>query len=786
MQMGNAPRPHDKPDVAWAGRSLGKYRIAELIGIGGMGVVYKAQDSILERYVALKILPEELASDKTMLQRFLEEAKAAAKLVHPNAVTIHEVAQENQTHYIAMELVNGGSAGDHLEQHGAYSVLEATRIAADACQGLAAAHDVGLVHRDIKPANLLRTSDGKVKIADFGLAKNVVRKTQQLTQADQVVGTAYFMSPEQCESRPVDRRSDVYSLGATYYSLITGVNPYDGRSVVQVMFAHCHANVPDPRSVKPQIPVSCATIIARAMAKNPVDRYQTAEEMLADLNALTAGLSGSSEIDLPSQSDPNRRPIPHAQSPGPERSAKLSSPHVQGAESGIPKRRVPVWLGAGLAALVASLLMIAVFLYLRNPGSPPDGKRDESKASLDTQTGVPISTGPPIKVGILHSLTGTMASSGAAVVDATLLAIEELNDAGGAMGRPIEAVVADGRSDPAVFAQEAERLITRDRVSTVFGCWTSSGRKTVVPIFERYDHLLVYPLQYEGLEQSPSVIYTGAAPNQQIIPAVKWAYAFQNKRRFFLVGSDYVFPRTANEIIKDTLKELGAELVGEEYLLFGSADVDGIIARIQKSNPDVILNTINGDSNVPFFRALRSARIHPDTISTISFSIGEEELRHLDVADMADDFAAWNYFQSLDSPENKQFLNRFRAKYGPQRVVTDPMEAAYFGVKLWAQAVEASGSDQAAEIRRAMRNQRMRAPHGDVRVDPESQHTYKTPRIGRIQSDGQFEVIWTAAHPEPPMPYPKSRTTEQWKGLLHDLFTGWGEQWAAPAHLPAN
>jgi urea transport system substrate-binding protein len=241
-----------------------------------------------------------------------------------------------------------------------------------------------------------------------------------------------------------------------------------------------------------------------------------------------------------------------------------------------------------------------------------------------------------------------------------------------------------------------------------------------------------------------------------------------------------VFPRTANEIIKDNLLELGAELVGEEYLPLGTSDVKPVVAKIVEAKPDVILNTINGDTNIAFYSELRAAGVTPETVPTISFSVGEGELQHLNVSEMAGDFAAWNYFQSVDTPENEAFVAAFKAKYGPQRVLTDPMEAAYFGVKLWAQAVAYANSDAPIEIRRAMRNQRMQAPSGDVRIDPATQHTFKTPRIGRIVANGQFEIVWTAASPEAPQPYPGSRTSEEWKGFLHDLHAGWGSQWAAP------
>jgi urea transport system substrate-binding protein len=373
-----------------------------------------------------------------------------------------------------------------------------------------------------------------------------------------------------------------------------------------------------------------------------------------------------------------------------------------------------------------------------------------------------------------------MEESESPVVDATLLAIEELNKAGGVLGRPVEAIVRDGRSEPQHFAEEARKLLVDEKVCTVFGCWTSASRKTVVPIFERHGNLLVYPVQYEGLEQSPNVIYLGAVPNQQIIPALDWVFAFQRKRRFFLVGSDYVFPRTANAIIRDELAALGAEIVGEEYLPLGDFNVQPIVDKIVAAKPDAILNTINGDSNVPFFQRLRAAGITPDKTVTLSFSIGEHELRRLDPRTMAGDLAAWNYFQSLDNPENQKFVEAFRAKYGPQRVVTDPMEAAYVGVKLWADAVRQAKSDDTIKIRKAFTTQSMLAPEGKLTIDPATQHAFKTPRIGRVTPNGQFEVVWSEVKPEAPQPFPPSRTRAQWEEFLADLYHGWGDHWTAP------
>ncbi|MBF0359320.1 MAG: urea ABC transporter substrate-binding protein [Magnetococcales bacterium] len=390
-------------------------------------------------------------------------------------------------------------------------------------------------------------------------------------------------------------------------------------------------------------------------------------------------------------------------------------------------------------------------------------------------------TKAPIKVGILHSLTGTMAISEKSVVDASLMAIAEINESGGLLGRRIEPVVVDGKSDWPTFASEAERLITQEQVKIIFGCWTSACRKTVRPVFERLNHLLVYPIQYEGLEQSPNIIYTGAAPNQQILPAVRWSFKNLGKK-VFLVGSDYVFPRTANAIIKDAVAALDGEVVGEEYVLLGSHKVDEMVAKIVEAKPDVILNTINGDSNISFFKALRKAGITPKQIPTLSFSIAEEELRTMDIASMAGDFASWNYFQSIDTPENRAFVRRFKDRYGENRVTDDPIEAGYFGVYLWSQAVVTAGSADTKLVRQAIKNEIFQAPEGTVFLNADTNHTWKSARIGQIRPNGQFKIIWNSKKPVRPIPYPYSRSRTDWDRFLNSLQQGWGGLWANPGH----
>ncbi len=386
-----------------------------------------------------------------------------------------------------------------------------------------------------------------------------------------------------------------------------------------------------------------------------------------------------------------------------------------------------------------------------------------------------------IKVGILHSVTGPMAISERSMVDAEMLAIEELNAKGGLLGKRIVPVLADGRSDWPTFAKEAERLITQEHVATIFGCWTSASRKNVKPIVEKHNHLLIYPMAYEGLEQSPNIVYTGAAPNQQIIPALKWS-CDNLGRRFFLVGSDYVWPHSVNAIIKDQLKALGGELAGEEYIFFGSSEVGPAIRRILEAKPDVIFSAVVGDSNIAFYKALVAAGIRPDKTPVISVSIGEDELRKLPVKDVVGNFAAWNYFQSISRPENIAFVERFKKRYGAERVTSDVIEAAYFSVFLWAQAVDEDGSADVTRVRKAILGQSLNAPEGVVSVDPETQHTWRSVSIGKIRPDGQIDLVWTSQKAIRPVPYPVSRSRSDWDLFLEDLHERWGKRWANPVN----
>ncbi|MBD2429156.1 urea ABC transporter substrate-binding protein [Phormidium sp. FACHB-1136] len=393
------------------------------------------------------------------------------------------------------------------------------------------------------------------------------------------------------------------------------------------------------------------------------------------------------------------------------------------------------------------------------------------EAGGGTTEGGTAPSGETVKVGILHSLSGTMAISETTVVDAEKLAIKEINDAGGVLGQQIEAVVEDGASDWPTFAEKAEKLIDQDQVAVVFGCWTSASRKAVLPVFESKDHMLWYPVQYEGQECSKNIFYTGAAPNQQIEPAVDWL--LENKGKdFFLVGSDYVFPRTANTIIKEQLKAKGGNTVGEDYLPLGNTEVTPIITKIKAALPNggVIFNSLNGDSNVAFFKQLQGAGMGPDLYPVMSVSVAEEEVRQIGPEFLVGHLASWNYFQTVETPENEKWVADFKAEYGEDRVTNDPMEAAYIMVYLWKQAVEAAGSFDIAAVRAAAYGQNMAAPEGPVTMNA-NHHLSKTVRIGEVKEDGMFEILWATDGPIDPEP---------WNQFVPDT-KGFACDWSDPA-----
>jgi len=384
--------------------------------------------------------------------------------------------------------------------------------------------------------------------------------------------------------------------------------------------------------------------------------------------------------------------------------------------------------------------------------------------------GLPAHAQETIKVGVLHSLSGTMAISETVLKDTVLMAIEEINAKGGVLGKKLEPVVVDPASNWPLFAERARQLITQDKVAVVFGCWTSVSRKSVLPVFEELNSLLFYPVQYEGEELSKNVFYTGAAPNQQAIPAVEYLMSKDggSAKRFVLLGTDYVYPRTTNKILRAFLKSKGIpdSDIMETYTPFGHSDYQTIIANVKKfaseGKKTAVISTINGDSNVPFYKELGNAGLKATDVPVVAFSVGEEELRGVDTKPLVGHLAAWNYFMSIKNPTNTAFIKKWSdyakakniAGHRDRPLTNDPMEATYIGINMWAQAVEKAKSTDTDKVIAAMAGQTFTAPSGIVsKMDEKNHHLHKSVFIGEVKADGQFDVVWKTPGPVKAQPW---------------------------------
>lgn len=356
-----------------------------------------------------------------------------------------------------------------------------------------------------------------------------------------------------------------------------------------------------------------------------------------------------------------------------------------------------------------------------------------------------------IKIGVLHSLSGTMAISETTLKDTVLMMVDDLNKRGGLLGKKVEAVVVDPASNWPLFAEKARELLVKDKVAVVFGCWTSVSRKSVLPVFEELNGLLFYPVQYEGEESSNNVFYTGAAPNQQAIPAVEYLMSEEGGgvKRWVLEGTDYVYPRTTNKILDAFLKSKGVapEDIKVNYTPFGFSDWQTEVAAIKSfassGKKTAVVSTINGDANVPFYKELANAGVKASDIPVVAFSVGEEELAGIDTKNLVGHLAAWNYFQSVKNPTNDAFIKAWHDFIkNPKRVTNDPMEATYIGFKMWTHAVEQAGTTDVDAVRQAMYGQKVQAPSGPVEVMNTNHHLSKPVMIGEIRPDGQFDVVW--------------------------------------------
>ena len=373
-----------------------------------------------------------------------------------------------------------------------------------------------------------------------------------------------------------------------------------------------------------------------------------------------------------------------------------------------------------------------------------------------------------IKVGVLHSLSGTMAISETVLKDVTLMAIDEINAKGGVLGKKLEAVVVDPASNWPLFAEKARQLLSQDKVAVVFGCWTSVSRKSVLPVFEELNGLLFYPVQYEGEELSKNVFYTGAAPNQQAIPAVEYLMSKEGggAKRWVLLGTDYVYPRTTNKILRAFLKAKGVadKDIDEKYTPFGHSDYQTIVADIKKfaaGGKTAVVSTINGDSNVPFYKELGNAGLKATDVPVVAFSVGEEELRGVDTKPLVGHLAAWNYFMSIKGPVNDAwkkewaaYAKKMKLAGADKPLTNDPMEAAWIGIHMWKQAVEKAKSADVDKVIAAMAGQTFKAPSGITsEMDEKNHHLHKAVFIGEVQADGQFKVVWKTPGPVKAQPW---------------------------------
>lgn len=715
------------------------FEIQRELGRGGMGMVYLARQTALDRLVAVKMLLGGARARPKDLARFEIEARAVARLHHPHIVQIYDVGTVEDCPFLVLEYMEGGDldgalAGRTLSPARAASLLEVL------ARAVHHAHQSGVIHRDLKPGNVLLTyrkqsADGEVelgdaKITDFGLARRLGQKNN-LTGTGAILGTPAYMAPEQAAGRNerVGPGTDIYALGAILYQVLTGVPPLEGESDWETTRKVLEDPPVPPSRHRPEIPAELDSICLRCLRKEPADRYLGADQLADDLRRF---LAGQPVPPMPPESKPILPPPPKSWS-----------------------RRL--WLaGAGGTVAAAAGYWIAQ-RWLDRP------------------------LGQPIKLGLLHSMTGTMSLSERPLVYTERLAIDELNEAGGLLGRPVASVVADGQSQEDGFARAADQLIDQEKVVALVGCWTSASRKAVVEVVERHDNLLLYPVEFEGLESSQHVVYLGSAANQQVVPALAWMREKMGKKRFFLFGSDYIFPRASAAFIKAELQRSGLALAGEAYLPLGGVDVSPLLHQMVDARPDAILNFINGDSNVTLFRRMREVGIKPAEVPTMSFSLSEQEVTSIGIELMKGDYLVSGYFQSLPNEANKRFLGKLRATVvGERRVASDAMATAYVAVHLWAQAVKAAGTTEAHAVRQAMLEQTLEGPAGKVKIDAASGYAYRYARVGRIKADGAIEVVHESANLIRPEVYPSTGTHEEWDNFLREWYDRWGGRWSAP------
>ena len=642
-------------------------------------------------------------------------------------------------------------------------------------------------------------------MADFGLVKELTQTGADgmpFTQENAVLGSPQYMSPEQCRSMPVDSRSDIYSLGASYYTMLTGKAPYGSGAPMALMVEHCSSPTPDPRLISPDVPQECVDILELAMKKDPAERFQTAAEMRAALEAALAsaapaqfhyllpantprqparnrqvdelraaleaqhGEGATLEVSVES-SAPEPAPSPSTASPDSDSSDERRIAMLEAALAraptarvSIPSRRQFFWDRHGKKAVVlAGVGILAAFLFAASL----------FRRLLYDAPGAQAAVRPTIKVGVIHSLSGPMSQMARSVADATMLAIDDLNEQGGLLGRTIDAALVDGKSDVESFAAATERLLTREKVQVVFGGLHAESRRGIRQAVEAHDNLLLYPGASEGLEDSPNIFYLGGVPSQRIDPALRYGIQTLGGKRIFLLGSNQLYSRALSAMIHDQIRELGGKVVGEKQLPADALDFAGTLKKIAAAEPELVVSTLRGDANVYFFRLWqkRDKRLHD--LHVLSLSLDENIMSLLDGVDLSQTYVAGSYFQAIPRKENAAFIDRFRKKYGEHHVITEEMEAAYSSVYLWAQAVRAARDFKVPEVRQALRAQTFQGPGATYQFEPNTNYALKAFHLARIAPGNKIELLESSPSPLRPLVFPPSRTRAQWDALLEHL-----------------
>jgi serine/threonine protein kinase len=734
--VGNSPPPAPS-SVAIPG-----HEILEEIGRGGMGVVYKARHLGLDRVVALKMILAGKGAGPEERARFEAEARAAAKLNHPQIVHVYETGEQDGCPYFTMEYLSGGSLEDTLHgrplpPHQAAAVVESL------ARAVHYAHRQGIIHRDLKPGNVLLagspesekiTRDHRsptpdpqfpsFKIADFGLARQLGSK--RLSLPGNAVGTPAFMAPEQAgDGGEVGAAADVYSLGAILYQLLTGRPPFEGKSAWQILNRALHQTPTPPGKLRPNIPPVLEAVCLRCLEKSPGRRYPTAEGLADDLRRFLDGVPAG-----PQPGGPNRF-----------------------------GRRVAV---AG-AVLLTALLVPGIFFLLRQAPTSP----------------APV-VPPPIHLGLLRPTAGPSVPEGATLVEAALLAIDQINARGGVLGRSVQEVLLDTGTERGILPNETGWQLNKQRDMVLLGGLTAQIQDTLQPAFKHLDTLLIYPGPADGVLSSEYVVSPRPTPAQSVLPVVNWLFHKREKQRFFLVGSDSLYPRAAFEMLRQYLNEElpGVEVVGEAYLPESESRTKKIVDAIPKedSEPDVILNLLHDDATLDLFREAQAADFRAPRTVIVTLRFGDRVLRGLrdPKKAAAGQYLVGNYFSALPGEANALFKQQLHRKYRDQRRADDTAVAAYVGVHLWARAVEKAGTDDPAAVRKAIHGLSFDGPAGPVRIESGSGYARSVVRIARVEPDGTLHVEreWKDARDPAPF-YGHPPEKNYWNFLLGYWHRNW-------------